>query len=187
MLLPMRNSLQPNSATCLSFVLRVGRFSPYEVTGPDWSLLDRDVLGWIGSGGIDRELLLSLDEARRVVEPGAAEIAAGRATTEDCRNIRQAYAKMEVACRDPGAATQADKAFHLAILDATHNPVLRSFRTAVDAMLDAVFAATIPMLEPNLPNHEAVATAIEAGDPAAARAAMDRLLDRTRALIDVRP
>jgi GntR family galactonate operon transcriptional repressor len=176
MLSPMRNSLQPNSATCLSFVLRVGRFSPYEVTGPDWSLLDRDVLGWIGSGGIDRELLLSLDQARRVVEPGAAEIAAGRATTEDCRNIRQAYAKMEVACRDPGAATQADKAFHLAILDATHNPVLRSFRTAVDAML-----------EPNLPNREAVATAIEAGDPAAVRAAMDRLLDRTRALIDVRP
>ena len=34
---PMRISLQPNSATCLSFVLRVGRFSTYEVTGPNYT------------------------------------------------------------------------------------------------------------------------------------------------------
>ena len=153
----------------------------------DWSLLDRDVLGWIGSGGIDRELLLALDEARRVVEPGAAEIAARRADDEDRRRIRTAYLAMEAACHEPRAATEADKAFHLAILDATHNPVLRGFRTAVEAILDAVFAATIPMLAPNLPNHDAVASAIEAGDPAAARAAMERLLRRTRELIEGRP
>lgn len=152
----------------------------------DWSLLDGDVLGWIGSGGIDRELLLALDETRRVVEPGAAEIAAVRADEDDRRTIRQAYVAMEATCGDPAAATEADKAFHLAILDATHNPVLRSFRTAVAAILDAVFAPTIPMLTPNLPNHEAVASAIEAGDPAAARAAMERLLERTRALIEAR-
>ena len=153
----------------------------------DWSLLDHDVLGWIGSGGIDRELLLALDETRRVVEPGAAEIAARRADDEDRRRIRAAYRAMEAACHEPGPATAADKSFHLAILDATHNPVLRGFRTAVEAILDAVFGATIPMLAPNLPNHEAVASAIEAGDPAAARAAMERLLGRTRDLIEARP
>lgn len=150
----------------------------------EWSLLDRDVLGWIGSAGLDRELLLALDEARRVVEPGAAEIAALRADDADRRRIRAAYLAMEAACHEPGPATEADKAFHLAILDATHNPVLRSFRTAVEAILDAVFAATIPMLAPNLPNHDAVASAIEAGDPAAARTAMERLLGRTRLLIE---
>lgn len=152
----------------------------------DWSLLDRDVLGWIGAGGIDRELLLALDETRRVVEPGAAEIAAVRAGPEDRRRIRAAYRAMEAACDQPGPATEADKDFHLAILDATHNPVLRGFRTAIEAILDAVFAATIPMLAPNLPNHDAVASAIEAGDPAAARAAMERLLGRTRDLIAAR-
>lgn len=153
----------------------------------DWSLLDRDVLGWIGSGGIDRELLLALDEARRVVEPGAAEIAARRADDGDRHRIRTAYLAMEAACHEPRAATEADKAFHLAILDATHNPVLQGFRTAIEAILDAVFAATIPMLAPNLPNHDAVASAIEVGDPAAARAAMERLLGRTRDLIEGRP
>ena len=43
------------------------------------------------------------------------------------------------------------------------------------------------MLGPNLPNHNAVASAIEAGDSAAARAAMERLLMRTRDLIEARP
>lgn len=150
----------------------------------DWSLLDRDVLEWIGTGGLDRELLLALDETRRVVEPGAAEIAAVRADDRDRTRIRTAYLSMEAACDEPGPATEADKQFHLAILDATHNPVLCSFRTAIEAILDAVFAATIPMLAPNLPNHEAVASAIEACDPAAARAAMERLLQRTRSLIE---
>ena len=41
----------------------------------------------------------------------------------------------------------------------TGNPVLASFRTAIDAILSAVFEATVPMLLPNLPNHEAVAAA----------------------------
>ena len=153
----------------------------------EWSLLDRDVLGWIGSGGIDKELLLALDEARRVVEPGAAEIAAMRANAEDRQRIRTAYRAMEAACHDHSAATEADKTFHLAILEATHNPVLREFRGAIEAILDAVFAATIPMLAPNLPNHEAVASAIDAGDPSAARAAMERLLRRTSDLIAAQP
>ena len=34
MLVPTRASLQPNFVACLSFVLRVGRFQTYEVTGP---------------------------------------------------------------------------------------------------------------------------------------------------------
>lgn len=148
-----------------------------------WSLLDRDVLSWIGTGGIDRDLLGALDETRRVVEPGAAEIAATRATAADRVGIRAAYDAMVEACGDPEAATMADKAFHLAILDATHNPVLGSFRAGIEAILDAVFAATIPALEANLPNHEAVADAIGAGDPPGARAAMEKLLGRTQRLI----
>ncbi len=149
----------------------------------DWSLLDPDVLRWISHAGIDRDLLLALDEARSVVEPGAAAIAAARATDADRGRIRAAYEAMVAACDDPPVAIAADKAFHLAILDATHNPVLRGFRVAVDAILDAVFEATIPMLRPNLPNHDAVARAIEAGDAEGARRAMDAVLGRTSALI----
>ena len=145
-----------------------------------WSLLDRDVLQWIGAGGIDRELLVALEETRRIIEPGAAALAASRATAPDKAGIRAAYVRMEETVRDREAAIEADKAFHLAILDATHNPVLGSFRTGIDAILSAVFDVAEPLLEGNLPNHLAVLEAIEAGEPDTARDWMNRLLDSTR-------
>lgn len=149
-----------------------------------WSLLDHDVLSWLGRDGFDHDLMLALDETRRIIEPAAAALAAERAGPEDIRAIRQAYEEMAAHHGDIARATAADKAFHLAILDATGNPVLASFRTAIDAILSAVFEATVPMLLPNLPNHEAVATAIERRDAVAAREAMERVLDRTRCLIE---
>jgi GntR family galactonate operon transcriptional repressor len=145
-----------------------------------WNFLDRDVLGWAAEGPLARELLLALEEARRIVEPAAAALAAERASPEERRAIRDAYAAMVATEDDAGAATEADKAFHIAILNATHNLVLDSFRSALEAILEAVFAVAIPALTPNLPNHEAVLLAIERGDADGARRAMDALLDVTR-------
>jgi GntR family galactonate operon transcriptional repressor len=146
----------------------------------DWSLLDRDVLQWIRAGGIDHELLIALDETRRIIEPGAASLAASRATAPDKAHIRAAYLRMEETVGEREAAIEADKAFHLAILDATRNPVLGSFRTGIDAILSAVFDVAEPLLHGNLPNHLAVLEAIEAGDADGAREWMTRLLNRTR-------
>jgi GntR family galactonate operon transcriptional repressor len=145
-----------------------------------WNFLDRDVLAWAASGPMAPELLVALEEARRIVEPAAAALAAERATEPERAAIRAAYEEMVATQADAGAATEADKAFHIAILDATHNPVLGSFRSGLEAILDAVFAVAIPALAPNLPNHEAVLRSIDKGDPAGAREAMERLLDVTR-------
>lgn len=146
----------------------------------DWSLLDGDVLGWLSTGrGLDRSLLLALEEVRSIIEPGAAALAAARSTPMDRERILGALGAMETARDDPQAAIAADKTFHLAILDATHNPVLRSFRGAIDTILSAVFDVTIKVFADNLPNHTAVAKAIAAGDPRRARSAMERLLGFT--------
>jgi GntR family galactonate operon transcriptional repressor len=146
----------------------------------DWSLLDGDVLGWLSTGrGLDRSLLLALEEVRGIIEPGAAALAATRSTPMDRERILGALGDMETARDDPQAAITADKAFHLAILDSTHNPVLRSFRGAIDTILSAVFDVTVTVFADNLPNHIAVAEAITAGDPKQARAAMERLLSFT--------
>jgi GntR family transcriptional regulator, galactonate operon transcriptional repressor len=145
----------------------------------EWNFLDRDVLAWVGAGPMARELLRALEEARRVVEPAAAALAAQRATPAERAGLRVAYAAMVATQDEPAAATEADKAFHIAILEATHNPVLGSFRGGLEAILDAVFAVAIPALAPNLSNHEAVLEAIERFDPAEARTAMERLLDLT--------
>jgi GntR family transcriptional regulator, galactonate operon transcriptional repressor len=150
----------------------------------DWNFLDRDVLAWVAAGPMAPELLLALEETRRVVEPAAASLAAERATAVERERIRAAFATMVAVQDDPSAATEADKAFHIAILDATHNPVLGSFRGGLESILDAVFRVAIPALAPNLPNHQAVLDAIDRGDARAARAAMEGLLDLTHAYLE---
>ena len=88
------------------------------------------------------------------------------------------------------AATAADKAFHLAILDATHNPVLQGFRGAIDTILSAVFLVAVDSVDgwfkDNLPNHAATARAIEEGDAKKARNAMEQVLGYTQSKLSNR-
>lgn len=148
----------------------------------DWSLLDRDVLGWLAGREPNRTLLLAIQEVRSIIEPAAAALAAERATAADRERIAAALAAMESA-RDQKTAIAADKAFHLAILDATHNPVLQGFRGAIDTILGTVFLVAVGSpgwFDDNLPNHAAAARAIIAGDTERARAAMQQVLGYTQ-------
>jgi GntR family transcriptional regulator, galactonate operon transcriptional repressor len=150
----------------------------------DWSLLDRDVLSWlIGHDKPDLELLLAVQEVRSIIEPAAAALAAARATKSDRQHINAALRAMENS-DSQASATAADKAFHLAILDATHNPVLQGFRGAIDTILSAVFVVAVDSVhgwfEDNIPNHAAVARAIEEGSAKKARNAMERVLSYTQ-------
>jgi GntR family galactonate operon transcriptional repressor len=149
----------------------------------DWSLLDRDVLSWlVGKGDPDRELLLEIQEVRSIIEPAAAALAADRATKSDRERINAALTAMETS-HDQISAIAADKAFHLAILDATHNRVFQGFRGAIDTILSTVFLVAVGSsgwFDDNLPNHAAVARAIDEGNSRKARIAMDQVLGFTR-------
>jgi GntR family galactonate operon transcriptional repressor len=150
----------------------------------DWSLLDRDVLNWlVGEDKPDRKLLLAVQEVRLIIEPAAAALAATRSTPKDRQRINAALDAMETS-HDQATATAADKAFHLAILDATHNPVLQGFRGAIDTILSAVFVVAVDSVdgwfEENLANHAATARAIEEGDDKKARHAMEQVLGYTQ-------
>jgi GntR family galactonate operon transcriptional repressor len=150
----------------------------------DWSLLDRDVLNWlVGQDNPDRELLLAIQEVRSIIEPAAAALAATRATKKDLLRINAALEAME-ASDDQASSTAADKAFHLAVLDATHNPVLQGFRGAIDTILSAVFVVAVDSVDgwfdANLANHAATVRAIEEGDARKARKAMERVIGYTQ-------
>lgn len=150
----------------------------------EWSLLDRDVLNWlVGQDKPDRDLLLAIQEVRSIIEPAAAALAARRATKVDRQRINTALVAMETS-DNQDSATAADKAFHLAVLDATHNPVLQGFRGAIDTILGAVFLVAVDSIdgwfEDNLPNHAAAARAIDEGDSDKARKAMERVLGFTQ-------
>jgi hypothetical protein len=72
-----------------------------------------------------------LFEIRRVVEPGAAELASEIAEPTDLAALDHAFAAMEQADPTSDAAIAADVAFHRAILPACHSDLLLQFRTLI--------------------------------------------------------
>jgi GntR family transcriptional repressor for pyruvate dehydrogenase complex len=125
-------------------------------------------------------------EFRRVVEPGAAEIAA-RADLDDLQRARLEKAHREVsAARRPAQHRQADSRFHLTVATLTGSPRMIEAVTSVQAVLNEMLLA-IPVLNANIAHsdrqHAVVVRAILAGKPERARRAMEEHCDDTAALL----
>lgn len=122
---------------------------------------------------------------RRVVEPGAAGLAASRA-------LAAADRQHLVACltasrdRDPATRRVADSRLHLAIAAASGSPSLAAAVADVQLTLDRLLAA-IPVIKRNLDHsddqHSRIVDAILAGDPAGARSLMEEHCDGTAELL----
>jgi DNA-binding FadR family transcriptional regulator len=146
-----------------------------------WNHLDRDVLRWQQAGD-PAALLRETGELRRIVEPEAARLAAVRARPADVRALQEALTAMETAAAEPGrdGYVEADLAFHRALLDAGGNRLLGSLGRAIAIALEHSFGVSIEApgaVEASLPMHRAVVEAVERGDPAAASAAVLRIID----------
>jgi GntR family galactonate operon transcriptional repressor len=147
----------------------------------EWRMLDPAVLSWHPDLSHDGELVESLMEARRIIEPAAAELAARRGSAADLAEIEGAYLGMEAAIpSDLDACCEADLAFHRGVIAASHNIVLRSLIGTIETALKATFMRTTSLMEDQartLSVHKAVLDAIRFRDSAGARGAMNRLLD----------
>ena len=117
---------------------------------------------------------------RDVVESHAAGLAAARATEVDHERIRAALDAIEAAhgAAIPGEEAEADAALHQAIYEASHNLVLLQIMRALAGNLRSNVAAnrarmfTLPQVRECLRDqHRAIAGAILARDPDAARTA----------------
>ncbi|WP_309648602.1 FCD domain-containing protein [Nocardioides sp.] len=125
-------------------------------------------------------------EFRRVVEPGAAALAAQRELT-DVRRERLERAHEEVAhAGRPAPHRQADSRFHLTIAALSGSPRLIEAVTSVQSTLHEMLLA-IPVLDTNIAHsdrqHASVVRAILAGRPDRARKAMEHHCDDTAALL----
>jgi DNA-binding FadR family transcriptional regulator len=117
--------------------------------------------------------LAHLAQFRAVIEGGAASLAAAHAGPAERAALRAALDALPE--QDPRAFRRADTAFHLAVAHASGNPVLVS---AVAGARERMFSLSdaLPwevVLETTRAGHAAVVEAIEAGNGAAARAAME--------------
>jgi DNA-binding FadR family transcriptional regulator len=144
----------------------------------DWSLLDGDVLRWQFARAAQPSLFEDLHELRSIVEPGAASLAAARATDADVEALDAALAAMAAAGSDASAAVAADLAFHRALLAATHNELLVRMEVVIETGLaerDRMVHGALGTDDP-VPSHRAVVDAIRGREPVEAASAMRMLL-----------
>ena len=158
------------------------------VARPNAGIFVADVLGSAFSPALV-ELFAKHDEAvfdylafRRDMEGLAAERAARLASDTDLAVIDAIYAKMEAAHqkRDPTDEAALDAEFHLAIIEASHNVLmLHMMRSMFDLLRQGVFYNRQMMFKARttrdmlLDQHRAINAALQARDPAAARAAVE--------------
>ena len=123
---------------------------------------------------------------RRIVEPGAAALAASR-SLDDTRlgQLERAHADVAEA-RKPAEHRQADSRFHLTVAALTDSPRTVEAVTSVQATLHEMLLA-IPVLDANIAHsdrqHAALVRAIKAGKPDRARRVMEEHCDDTAALL----
>lgn len=136
----------------------------------------------------DHAVALQLTEVRRIVEVGAASLAARRRHAADLASMRDALKRMEDAQQadDLVALSKADIDFHLAILRAVDNYFVPALLAPVDAGLRELRVQTSRdprMNERALVMHTKIYDAIRRRSARAASELMARHLDETRKFI----
>jgi GntR family transcriptional regulator, transcriptional repressor for pyruvate dehydrogenase complex len=125
-----------------------------------------------------------LIEARRVIETGAAELAATRRTPNDLARF-QVHLDEMVAAADNGdvdAFVTADLAFHQTVLDAADNAFIAALLEPLSRLLIPARRQTSEVGDIRrhaIEHHRAVLDAVRSGDPERARRAMHDHIDQT--------
>lgn len=148
----------------------------------EWALLDPDVIRWQSAAEFSEPMMRNLQELRSLIEPGAARLAAIRATTDDDEVLERALREYAEAGADPERAAEADVSFHETILRATKNELLVRLRHVLGAALLVRDRQIAPrVIDDPIPSHRAVLDAIVARDPDAAEWAMREVVMRAGA------
>jgi DNA-binding FadR family transcriptional regulator len=145
-----------------------------------WNLLDPDVLAWAFAGEPDIGFIRDLFELRAIVEPAAARLAAARRDKDDIRALRDALSRMRQHTLATEAGRRADRDFHNAILQATHNDALITLSASIAAAVNWTTQfkqRTRGLPRDAVPDHAAVGDEIIAGNIEGAEAAMQKLVE----------
>jgi GntR family transcriptional regulator, transcriptional repressor for pyruvate dehydrogenase complex len=126
-----------------------------------------------------------LIEARRIIETGAAELAATRRTPDDLQRLQAHLDEMAAAAADNGdvdAFVTADLAFHQTVLDAADNTFIAALLEPLSRLLIPARRQTSEVRDIRrhaIAHHRAVLDAIRSGDPERARHAMHDHIEQT--------
>ena len=120
--------------------------------------------------------MMSLIEARTLVEVAVARLAAERCTSEGLELIEDILVRMEQAADDPADLTELDVQFHLAVAAMSQNTVLEGILTGIQGLLRVWIRKGLEsdedILTHTIREHRTVFECIRNGDMEATAAAM---------------
>lgn len=152
-----------------------------------WSLVDREVLYWQLKFDASPGFLDDLYEFRMGLETFVAARCAAEPTF-DKTGLLEAMARLEAAVESGSDSwADADLAFHRCLLNGTKNHFFAHIEPLLDNLFQTILTPALidrEQLRQALPDHRAVAEAVAAGNPAAAREAMEVLIAEGRRNLD---
>jgi len=124
-----------------------------------------------------------LAEARAILEPEIAALAAEHIQEPELATMREAVATMDRAGQDPEAYIEADLDFHLALAEGANNPIILSLLDSIVALLREQRLRIFKVPggpERGQVHHKRILEAVERHDAEKARDAMRAHLDQVR-------
>ena len=156
-----------------------GRVLPME----DWTGIE-PVRRAATSSGAKAQAAVQLVQLRRMIDPGAGELAAPLRTTEDLEKLEGYLEEMRAAsaANDVHTFVTADIAFHDVVLRASGNPFLRVLLEPLGKFMyeRRYETSAVPQVQVNaIREHAGILEALRSGDGSAARAAMESHMQQT--------
>ncbi|MGV1766128.1 FadR/GntR family transcriptional regulator [Rhizobium rhizogenes] len=127
-----------------------------------------------------RDVLLQTLEVRRGIECEAGMVAARKRSTADIAIIEEKLNEMERVHIAKGTSGPEDLAFHLAVYDASHNPLFKQLLEQMRGTFERFWTHPFDRQDfarRSFPFHRMLFNAIVAQDPEAARAETLKILD----------
>lgn len=124
---------------------------------------------------LDDSTFLQLFEARKIVESGIAGLAARRITPAQIAGLEDLQSLSRSSVADPDAFLEVDLEIHNAITEAARNPFLKRFTVSLSSisLASRVRTVNIPgVIQQAASDHQAIISALKAGDADAAEQAM---------------
>ncbi len=147
----------------------------------EWNRLDADILNWQAALGPDAQFVRELCEVRLAIEPTAAGFAAVRATDDELKRIEECLERRRAAADEADARAQIelDMALQCAVVQASHNGLLRHMCGSIREPFRAALAMTVKLpatVRLGLAAHEVLLECLKRRDPMGARRAAEEVV-----------
>lgn len=132
---------------------------------------------------LDDSTFAELLEARSVLEPSIAALAAANASDEELQALDECMEKIKSAVEDPASFLEADLELHQKITQAARNQILARFMTSLTRLGLASRTRTVALpgvREQTVEDHQEIVDALQRRDAQSASRAMQKHMENVR-------